>query len=329
MAHTTYDHISSNNFKTTVLLLLFPLSVVALFFVILFVLLFLNAAQNTEVSAIFNETAYYTLHFGFWTWLAAFIWMMFVLFNGSDMMLAFAGAKKLNKNTKENKHIYNLVENTALAAGLPCPTVYVIEDDSLNAFATGYEPKKSSVALTSGIIKKLSPTELQGVIAHEMAHIGNRDCRLHALIIAGIGIFGFLAEFLVRANIGGSNRSSKSSSRSDGSGKLILIIIAVIATLYIFHTIVAPILRFAVLRTREYAADATAALITRNPQALADALKKISTDSRVEVLDSSKQMAIACIQNPLKMDAFSLTQTHPPIQERIKRLEEMAGRISL
>ena len=329
MAQTTYDHISSNNFKTALLLLMFPLSVVILFFCILFVLFFLNSQQHTDISIIFQETLYYTMHFGFWTWLAAFVWMMFVLFNGSEMMLAFAGAKKLNKNTRENKNIYNLVENTALAAGLPCPTVYVIEDDSLNAFATGYEPKKSAVALTSGIIKKLSPTELQGVIAHEMAHIGNRDCRLHALIIAGLGVFGFLAEFLVRFNINSSGRSSKSSSQSNDSGKVAFIIIAVIATLYIFHTIVAPILRFAVLRTREYAADATAALITRNPQALADALKKISIDARVEALDSSKQMAIACIQNPLKMDAFSLTQTHPPIQERIKRLEEMAGRVSL
>ena len=329
MAQTTYDHISSNNFKTALLLMMFPLSVVLLFFAILFVLLFLNSTNNADISVIFKETLYYTMQFGFWTWLAAFIWMVFVLFNGSDMLLAFAGAKKLNKNTRENKNIYNLVENTALAAGLPCPTVYVIEDDSLNAFATGYEPKKSAVALTSGIIKKLSPTELQGVVAHEMAHIGNRDCRLHALIIAGIGIFGFLAEFLTRFNIGSSRSGSRSSSRSDGAGRAILIIIAVIATLYIFHTIVAPILRFAVLRTREYAADATAALITRNPQALADALKKISIDARVEALDSSKQMAIACIQNPLKIDAFSLTQTHPPIQERIKRLEEMAGRVSL
>lgn len=322
MPKTTYDHIASNNFKTWILIFSFPLSLLFLFFAILYIGLFATTPEPVDNALILEQTIYYTKHFGIWMFGIGFVWMLFVLNQAPNMMLGFAKAKELKRGEKENRHIYLLVENTALAAGLPCPKIYVINDDSLNAFATGMSPQNSAVALTSGIIKKLSPMELQGVIAHEMAHIGNRDCKLHGMIISGLSIFGFLAEMLMRVKF--------SSSKSNNSkGSIEIVFLAVMLTLFVFHFLVAPLLKFAVLRTREYAADATAALITRNPQALADALRKISKDSRVEVLDSASQMAIACIQTPLKKEAFSLSQTHPPIQDRIKRLEEMAGRISI
>ncbi len=323
MQKTVYDHIAVNNFKTWVLVALFPISLVVLFAMVLFFLLVITAEPATDYRIILNTTIYNVKHFSFWVMGIGVLWMGIVWFFGGDMMLSFAGAKELTPDEKANRKLFRLVETTALAAGLPCPKVYLIEDESLNAFATGRDPHHAAVSLTSGIVKKLSPLELQGVIAHELAHIGNRDVALNMMLISGVSIFGFLAEILFRFQVSGSSQRNNDSKGSFG-----LIIIATGITFMLFHAVIAPLLRLAVSRTREYGADSTGALITRNPQALADALKKISQDARVEVLDSAKQMAVACIYTPLKVEAFSLTSTHPPVEERIKRLEEMAGKMS-
>lgn len=317
MSKTVYDHIKQNNRKTAFLVALFPISLLVTFFVVLYALLYLNAQTIVEQALVLDTTLYYVKHFAWIVIVTGLGWMGISWALGDKMMLAFAGAQELEKNTKANKAIYNLVENTALAAGLPCPKVYVIEDESLNAFATGRDPKSASVALTTGIIKKLDTLELQGVIAHEMAHIGNRDIRLNMMLISGVSIFGFLAEILFRAG--------SASSGGENKSPVPIVLFACGITFFIFNLLIAPLLQMAVSRTREYAADATAAHITRHPQALANALKKITQDARVEALDSSKKMAIACIHTPLSAEAVSLFATHPPVEDRITRLNQMAG----
>ena len=316
MRKTVYDHIRANNRRTLFLVAMFPVSLLATFFVVLYTLLYMSAQNPTEQAFVLDTTLYYLKHFAWIVILCGLGWMGISWLFGDKMMLGFAGASELEKKGK-NKNIYNLVENTALAAGLPCPKIYIIEDDSLNAFATGRDPKTASVALTTGIINKLEPLELQGVIAHEMAHIGNRDIRLNMMLISGVSIFGFLAEILFRAG--------SATSGGENKNPLPIVLFACGITFFIFNLLIAPLLQMAVSRTREYAADATAAHITRHPEALASALNKITQDARVEALDSSKRMAIACIHTPLSTEATSLFATHPPINDRIYRLKQMAG----
>lgn len=318
---TAFEHIQSNNFKTILLILLFPCSLVALFYIVCF---FIYVGQYQNALPMINQTVLHGMPIIIGI---ALVWMFISGLWGDKMMLGFAGAKQLKK-TDEYKHIYLLVENTAIMAGLPTPKIYVINDDSLNAFATGYSPKNASIALTTGIMKKLSPLELQGVIAHELAHIGNRDIRLNMMLIAGVGIFGLLADgfspIRTPQKNGVSIKTGSSSSKNKDSGFLLLL--AVFITLMIFHHIIEPLLLLAVSRTREFAADATGAMITHHPQALADALKKISKDSTVEILENHKNMAQACIYAPFNTKPlFSLFSTHPSVEERIKRLEQMAG----
>ena len=254
----------------------------------------------------------------------ALCWGLISYFTGDKMMLGFAGAESVpDDNNLTHKKIYTAVENVAIAAGLPTPKVYLIQDNSLNAFATGHSPKTVSVALTTGIVAKLEPLELEAVIAHEMGYIGNRDIRLNMIIITGLGVCAMLAEILFRLAHTGSRRSSKEENGVKG----VLLLFAV--GLSLFNFIIAPIVHMAISRTREYAADATAAYITRNPAALASALRKISTDARVEVLDASKNMAHACIYDPLNPERMAFFgSTHPPIEKRIERLNQMAGLFS-
>lgn len=312
-AITAFEHIRANNIKTMLLLMLFPISLIAVFYGVCLVMFspadadtldFINQMVLTGAPVIL---------------LLCGIWILISLWQGDKMILGFAEAHKLNKRSQENKEIYKIVENTALMAGLPTPAVYVIEDSSLNAFATGYSPKTASIALTRGIIKKLTPSELQGVIAHELAHIGNRDIRLDMMIVAGLGVFGLLAQVLWNTMSNGRRR------RDDDNDKLYVILWALFISLMIFHYILAPFIRLAISRTREFAADATGAHITHHPEALASALKKIAVDPQVEVLESTPAMASLCIYSPLKPKQ-ALSSTHPPVQERIKRLKIMAGK---
>lgn len=310
MGQTVYDHIQRNNIKSFLLVLLFPVTLCLVFLG----LIFLFYGDNPE------SLAYGLAFFKMWMPMvigASVIWMMISYFFGDDMMLGFAHAKPLSDKDKAYKRVFQSVENVALAAGLPTPQVFVVQDKSLNAFATGRDPQHAAVALTTGIIDVLEPLELEAVIAHEMAHIGNRDVRMNMLIISGIGILGFIGNVLIRMNTGRSNKNN--------NGGLILILGF---ALLIFNFILAPLIRLAISRTNEYNADATAAMITRNPMALARALKKISVDARVEVLDGT-QMALACIYDPAEKAVAldGLTSTHPSIENRIKRLEEMAGRM--
>ncbi len=258
----------------------------------------------------------YFVSYAPWVLGASIIWL-FISWNfGDKMMIWSADAKPIS--LKDNPQIYRLVENVAIAAGLPRPNLYIINDDSLNAFATGKNPANASIILTTGIIAKLEPLELEGVIAHEMAHIGNRDIRLNMLIITGLSIFTFLADVLYYR--------MRTMPKNKNDGKFVTICLIIYVALLLFNLFIAPLIQFAISRSREYAADATGALITRNPLALAKALEKISSDSRVEILDSQKKMATACIANPHapKVALSSVLATHPPIKKRISRLIEMS-----
>lgn len=306
---TVYDHIRSNNIKTIFLVICFPLIFIALIFLFTWIVAPIDTALQTTVSVAIP------------TFIACAVWLVVSWAFGDSMMLHSAHAHEIFDDDKQNREIFRAVENVAIAAGLPCPRVYIIDDDSMNAFATGRSPRDASVALTRGIIKKLDNLELQGVIAHEMAHIGNRDIRLDMMLITGVGVTVFAADMILRLAIVGNNGDN--DNRGNGAAVLLMVWLAFM----VFNWIITPILRMAVSRNREYAADATGAQITRNPMALANALRKITTDARVECLDKVKSMSAVCIAYPggPREFASSLMATHPPVEKRIERLESMAS----
>ena len=305
---TVYDHIRSNNIKTLILVAMFPLIFIALVFLFTWIVVPMDQAFMVAISVAIPTT------------IACLIWMLISWAFGDAMILRAAGAHEIDVKNPEYRQIYRSVENVALAAGLPTPRVYIIDDDSMNAFATGRSPRDASVALTRGIIKRLDTLELEGVIAHEMAHIGNRDIRLDMMLVTGIGVTVFAADIIGRVMIDGT-RSSNNKDADKGVAILLMVWIAFV----VFNWFITPILRLAISRSREYAADATGAQITRNPRALANALRKITTDSRVECLDKVKSMSAMCIANPAAPREFigELFATHPATEKRIARLESM------
>lgn len=306
--HTVYDHIRANNIKTWALVALFPLIFIALIFLFTWIVAPIQTAIDTTISVAIP------------TIVACCIWMLISWAFGDSMMLNAANAHEIKPDNREHREIYRAVENVAMAAGLPTPRVYIIDDDSMNAFATGRTPRDASVALTRGIIRRLDKLELDGVIAHEMAHIGNRDIRLDMLMITGVGVTVFAADMILRTAMYG-NHTSDDNDRGNGTAILLMVWLA----FSVFNLIITPLLRMAVSRNREYAADATGAHITRNPHALASALRKITTDSRIESMDKIKSMASVCIANPGAPRELvgDLMATHPPVEKRIARLESM------
>ena len=237
----------------------------------------------------------------------------------STIIRMATGAKPLER--KENKRVYNLVENLCISQGMKTPKIYIIEDDSLNAYASGLAESSFSVSLSRGIINKLDDDELEGVIAHELTHIRNRDVRVLVISIIFVGIFAFLAEMAFRSlRFAGSGR--RSSKDSKGSGAIILIAIVITAIAYF----ISILLRFGISRRREYMADAGGAEMTKKPYALASALRKISGDPLIEAVES-RDVAQLFIDNP-KPSAHksaswdNMFATHPPIEKRIELLEQ-------
>ena len=342
---TTYDFVAQNKRRTWLLVLLFPITFALLGMVFLFGYQYVcelgetptqadsyhayvnnvNLQTTTPASRAIENTARIGMIALPAFWLLAMLWILFSYFSGDQMILHGAGAIKISKRSQPE--IYRLVENLCISVGLPTPQIYIIDDESLNAFATGRDPKHASIALTKGIVKRLEPVELEGVIAHELSHIRNRDIRLMLITVAGISFCTFLAEICFRMALNMSRSRSSSSGKSDGNA-LPIICFAVGLCLAIYGYLVAPLIRLAISRTREYQADATAALMTRNPGALARALEKISADPRVEVLDAHASMAAMCIANPLSKKSFfawisGILATHPPTEKRIAALRTM------
>lgn len=234
------------------------------------------------------------------------------------IVLAVSDAHEIDKNDPQGRQIYRLVENLCITAGLPLPKIYIINDSAPNAFATGRNPEKAVIALTTGIIAKLEKSELEGVIAHELSHIGNRDILLGTVVTVLVGFIALLSDWFMRWTwFGGRKRDSNENSQL----QLIFFILAIV--LAILAPIAATLMQLAISRKREFLADADGALLTRYPEGLARALEKISSD-REDLEVANKATAHMYIVNPLKgkrgMGMAKFFMTHPPVEERISRL---------
>jgi heat shock protein HtpX len=253
---------------------------------------------------------------------------MVAYFQGDSILLGVAGARKIKK--EDHPRLYNVVEEMKIASGLPkMPDIYIIDDNALNAFATGRDMNHASVAITSGLLQKLNRDELQGVIGHEIGHIKNRDVLLMAMCSVLLGTIVILSFYGSRLMIfGGMSGGSRRSSRGGGGGGAIIILIALL--LAILAPIFAQLIYLAISRRREYLADASSALYTRYPEGLASALEKLEVSTQ-PVKNANQATAPMYIVNPFKKAgprASDWTSTHPPIQERIRILRAMAGNVS-
>ncbi|MCB9013456.1 MAG: M48 family metallopeptidase [Bacteroidales bacterium] len=295
-----------NNSRSVILLILFPVVLYCLVF------LFFILLKMYQPDAYFDPVTEF-LNTVPWITAGVLLWFLIAYASHTSMINKATGSRPLERT--ENKRVYNLVENLAMTAGMKMPKINIIEDDSLNAFASGINNNTYTVSLSRGIIDKLNDTELEGVIAHELTHIRNRDVRLLVVSIIFVGIFAFVTQAMLRS-IRFSGRGGKK-----GNGAIIIIIV-----LAAFGWLLSTIFRFALSRKREYMADAGAVEITKNPEGLASALRKISEDSRIEAVQRS-DVAQMFIDNPgekKKYDFFSsMFSTHPPIEKRIGILEGM------
>jgi heat shock protein HtpX len=266
-----------------------------------------------------NDVNYTFLGVAPWLIAGVLIWFLIAWSANTAMIRRATGAKPLER--KENKRVYNLVENLCITAGMKTPKINIIEDSSLNAFASGINEKTYTVTLSRGIIDKLNDEELEGVIAHELSHIRNKDVRLLIVSIIFVGIFAFLVEILLRSVFYSSMGRRRGNDKGRGIGILIALALAIAGFL------ITSLFRFAISRKREYMADAAAAQLTKRPKALASALAKVSQDSKIEAV-TRKDVAQLFIDNPPepKKDLFSffngLFATHPPIDKRISVLNQ-------
>jgi heat shock protein HtpX len=242
-------------------------------------------------------------------------------FASDKIVLKISRARPVTKD--EFPYLYNVVEGLAIAAGIPAPRCYVIEDTAPNAFATGRNPKNSVICVTTGILEKLNRVELEGVIAHEMSHIKNYDILLQTLVVVMAGVVALMSDWILRSFLwGGGRRGGRDRERGGGAGAVLILIGLVLAAL---SPLIAKIIQLAVSRRREFLADASGAMLTRYPAGLASALRKISAD-REPLEAANKATAHLYIVNPLKDVKGAVNRlfsTHPPIEERIAALEKM------
>ena len=298
-----YDAQAQNRWRTVLLIVAFTLIVVAVAFVFGDILGGSTSAGVTfiPIAILFSGGS-----------------SLFSYYAGDKLVLAQSRARAVGDG--EEKVLHDVVETLALGLGIPTPALYVIEDPAPNAFATGRDPKHASVAVTRGLLDTMDRSELEGVIAHELSHVGNRDIRVMLLVTVLVGTVALLSDWLLRSMWWGGR--SRDRDRSGGGGILLLVGLV----LAILTPVIATLIQLAVSRQREYLADASGAFLTRYPEGLASALRKIAADPHVLAV-ANKATASLYIANPLKDHPFQLDHlfdTHPPIEERIKRLEAMA-----
>jgi heat shock protein HtpX len=242
-------------------------------------------------------------------------------YSSTAAVLAISEAHEVSK--EEEPELHRVVENLSIGSGLPMPKVWVIEDSAPNAMATGRDPDNAHVAATRGLLDKLDKSELEAVMAHEMSHVGNYDIRLMTFLAVAVGLIALVADLMLRFTWYGAG--ARSSNRDRGGGGIGLIILAIALLFIILAPIVGTVIKLALSRQREYLADASGALLCRNPEALANALEKISADPEpLEV--ANKATAHLYIANPLKGHESFLNNffsTHPPVEERIRLLRAM------
>lgn len=303
---TAQNQISSNIFKTWLIMLLFS------FFVVGIVYIFARGFGYDTPSALALTGIAFII-----TGIMNFISYYF----SDQIVLTMSGAQPVS--VQSNREIYHLVENLAIADGIPTPKIYIINDSSPNAFATGRDPKHATIVYTRGILDKLNRQELEGVTAHELSHVRNRDTLMLTVVSILVGLIALLADFFMRSLW---FRGGRDEEREGNAGAIFFIIAFVAA---ILAPIIGTLIQLAVSRQREYLADASGAYLTRNPEALAQALINISGDK--EPLEAANRAtAHLYIVNPLRGRNAAgwlagLFNTHPPISDRVKRLREMEG----
>lgn len=249
----------------------------------------------------------------------AAIYALIEYFAASRMAIAISGGREITK--ADNPMLWNTVENLAIASGLPMPRVFIIDDPAPNAFATGRDPQHSYVAATTGLLQIMDKRELTGVMAHEMSHVQNYDIRVSMIVFGLVAAIGLMSDILLRMTfLGGRDRNSNNKSSSP-----VFLILGLVAA--ILAPIIAALVQLAVSRQREYLADSSAALLTRDPEGLASALSKLQQHSQ-PMRKQNADMAHMYISNPLKPGLFSrMFSTHPPINDRIARLQQMGGQM--
>lgn len=310
---------SRNNLRSVFLLFLFPCLVTALLYFTCYLLVLLGHGKNMETEMITPMVNHFFLSSLPYTLGIVLIWFLIAYWMNANIINSATGSKPLDR--KENKRVYNLVENLCMSQGINMPKINIIYDSSLNAFASGINDRTYTITLSEGIINKLNDEELEAVIGHELTHIRNRDVRLLIISIVFVGIFSMLTEIafysITHMRIRGNNKNA-------GGFIVFMLITLLIAAIGFFF---ASLMRFAISRKREYMADAGSAEMTKNPLALANALRKISADPAIEAVQR-KDVAQLFIQNPKKKSKglFSklngLFATHPPIEKRIEILEQ-------
>jgi heat shock protein HtpX len=290
---TLYTHAESNTRKTWILMTCFLIFIIALGW------LFSYLLNNSIFLVIAVILAIFQSFFSYWY--------------SDKIVLAMTRAKAIEK--RDNPELYRIVENLCIAAGLPLPKIYILPENQINAFATGRDANHAVIAVTKGALEKLEKTELEGVISHELSHIGNKDMLLQTIVVTLVGIVALLSNFFLRISFFGRRRD-------DREGGNILALFGIFAA--ILAPIAATLIQLAISRKREFLADATGALLTRYPEGLARALEKIAMDN-APMKTASTATAHLFIANPFKAKNFlTLFMTHPPIEERIKALREMS-----
>ncbi len=304
---TAQNQISENIFRTWLIMFLFTL------FVIGVVYIFAKGYGFPTPDALFLTGIAFII---------AGLMNFFSYFYSDKMVLAISGAKGVD--LKSNKEIYRLVENLCIADGLPTPKIYIIPDTAPNAFATGRDAKHAAICFTEGILQKLNKQELEGVIAHELSHVKNRDTLLMSVVSILVGLIALLSDWFLRSLWFGGGRDNEDNK----NGGAIFMVLALLAA--ILAPIIGTLIQLAISRRREYLADASGAFLTRDPEELAQALLKISKDT--EALEvANRATAHLYIVNPFKGQnagqfLAGLFNTHPPIEDRVKALREMEGK---
>ncbi len=294
MKKNFFDHIRINRIKSILLIFLIVGILILVGYVIALV-------YNPAYTTLFVSIAI----------LIAVVQALFAFYKGDKFVLKMMGAKPAKK--PEHVRLINLVEGLAIAAGIPKPKIYVIKNPDINAFATGRNPKKASVAVTTGALEKLNKSELEGVLAHELGHIKNLDIRYGTFIVVLVGIVSIISGIFLRSFLFGGGRKNQ--------GGAILIIIGIL--LAVIAPIAAKLVQLSISRKREFMADAYSAKLTRHPEGLANALDKISKHNKgkLKADDSTASLFITGIKKRKRISR--LFSTHPPVQERIKALKEM------
>lgn len=314
---------SRNNFRSLLLLCLFPCLVIGLLYAFCYLLHVLAYNDDNMTQAqLMNYSTDMFLHLAPYVLGGVLIWFIIAYFANTSIINSATGSHPLER--KENKRVYNLVENLCMAQGMKMPKINIIDDDSLNAFASGINERTYTVTLSRGIIDKLNDEELEAVIAHELSHIRNHDVRLLIISIVFVGIFAMLAQIAMRTAYYSSFSSSRNRDSKGNGTAIIIVLVMLIAAVGYFFSI---LMRFAISRKREFLADAGSAEMTKNPQALASALRKISSDPNIEAVQR-EDVAQRFIEHPGNQAKSALSglsglfATHPPVEKRIQILEQ-------